>query len=272
MKWRAGVWQMKRVILVAILSLFLAPAAFSDVTINQSNTFKVGMGMGGDLSGPTYLKGNKMRTDVVMGGKTRTTIFDVDAQKMYIFDSGKKEADVWDMAAFSEELSKNIDLSGIQASINPNGQTKEIDGHHAVGYDVLISLESAMNGNKSMMMTVTLQGPIWIVKDVPGAAEYCRFYKTAAEKGWIFSDPRAAKSQPGQAKAIAEMYRKIAAIGGIAYEIDMQIKLSGTGPMAGIFARMGNMSMTSHIVSTENGALADTLFLPPADYKLNQKK
>jgi hypothetical protein len=257
--------------LVALLSLPLSPAAYSDVTITQSNSVK-GMGMTGDMSGPTYLKGNKMRTDVVIGGKTRTTIFDVDAQKMYIFDSGKKEADVWDMAAFSEELAKNIDLSDFKASITPNGQTKEIDGHHAMGYDVLISLESTMNGNKSMMMTVTLEGPIWIVKGVPGAAEYCRFYRTAANKGWIFSDPRAAKSQPGQAKAIAEMYRKIAEIGGIAYEVDLQIKLSGTGPMAVIFAKMGNMSMTSHVISTVDGALADTLFAPPADYKLNQKK
>jgi hypothetical protein len=207
-----------------------------------------------------------------MGGKTRTTIFDVDAQKMYIFDSGKKEADVWDMAAFSEELAKNIDLSDMQASITPNGQTKEIDGHHAIGYDVMISLESAMNGNKSMMMTVTVQGPIWIVKGVPGAAEYSHFYKTAAEKGWIFSDPRAAKSQPGQAKAIAEMYKKIADIGGIGYESDLQIKVSGTGPMAGLMARLGNMSMTTVITSAKEGALDDALFAPPADYKLNMKK
>lgn len=262
---------MKRVVLVALLLLPLAPAAYSDVTITQNDSGK-GLGISGDTSGTTYLKGNKMRTDVVMGGKTRTTIFDVDAQKMYIFDSGKKEADVWDMAAFSEELAKDIDLSGLQASITPNGQTKEIDGHHAIGYDVMISLESAMNGNKSMMMTVTVQGPIWIVKDVPGAAEYCRFYKTAAEKGWIFSDPRAAKSQPGQAKALAEMYKKVAEIGGIGYESDLQIKVSGSGPMAGLFAKMGNMSMTSQLTSAKEGALDDSLFAPPADYKLNMKK
>lgn len=262
---------MKRVVLAALLLLPLAPAAYSDVTITQTDSGK-GLGMSGDMSGTTYLKGNRMRTDVVMGGKTRTTIFDVDAQKMYIFDSGKKEADVWDMAAFSEELAKNIDLSDMKASITPNGQTKEIDGHHAVGYDVMISLESAMNGNKSMMMTVTVQGPIWIVKDVPGAAEYSHFYKTAAEKGWIFSDPRAAKSQPGQAKAIAEMYKKIAEIGGIGYESDLQIKVSGTGPMAGLLARLGNMTMTTVITSAKQGALDDSLFAPPADYKLNPKK
>ena len=37
-----------------------------------------------------------------MGDKTQTTIFDLDAQKMYMFESGKKEADVWDMGAFAQ--------------------------------------------------------------------------------------------------------------------------------------------------------------------------
>jgi len=262
---------MKRVLLVTLLSLTFSAAAYSDVTLKQTTSGK-GMGMGGDMAGTTYLKGNKMRTDVVMGGKTRTTIFDVDAQKMYIFESDKKEADVWDMAAFSAELSKTVDVSNMQASITPNGQTKEISGHHATGYDILISVQSAMGGNTSMMMTVTLQGPIWMVKDAPGAAEYSRFYKTAAEKGWIFSDPRSARAQPGEAKALAEMYRKVADIGGIAYESDLQIKISGTGPMAGLLAKMGNMTMTTQITSAEDSPLADTLFAPPADYKLNPKK
>ena len=35
-----------------------------------------------------------MRTDTVMGDTTRTMIFDIDAQRMYRFDSKKKEADV----------------------------------------------------------------------------------------------------------------------------------------------------------------------------------
>ena len=67
-----------------------------------------------------------------------------------------------------------------------------------------------MGGNKDMTMMVTLAGPVWIVKDAPGTADYTAFYKAAVEKGWIFSDPRAAKGQPGQAKAMAEMYRQLA--------------------------------------------------------------
>ena len=48
--------------------------------------------MRGKTSGTTYIKAARMRTDVVDGDKTLTTIFDLDAQKMYSFDSKKKEA------------------------------------------------------------------------------------------------------------------------------------------------------------------------------------
>jgi hypothetical protein len=230
------------------------------------------MGISGNASGATYIKGNKMRSDVAMGDKTQTMIFDVDNQKLYIFDSKKKEADVWDMAAFGAQISNAVDPSGMKASLKPNGQTRQIAGHSASGYDMEISMQSAMGGSKDMSMTVTLSGPVWIVKNAPGSADYARFYKAAVEKGWIFSDPRGAKAQPGQAKAMAEMYRQMADIGGIPYATDVQIKMSGSGPMAGILSRIGNVTMTTTVDAVDVAPLDDSLFAPPAGYKLNQKK
>jgi hypothetical protein len=121
-------------------------------------------------------------------------------------------------------------------------------------------------------MTMTLSGPTWIVKGAPGSADFSSFYKNAVEKGWIFSDPRAAKGQPGQAKALAEMYKQLAETGGIAYETEAQMKMSGSGPMAGIFAKMGNLTMTTVTTDVTTGPLADDLFAPPAGYKLSNKK
>lgn len=262
---------MRRTLLAVLLSLGLALSAHADVTIKQTTSGK-GFGGSGKATGTTYIKGHKMRSDLVLGDKTQTTIFDVDAQKMYIFDSKKKEADVWDMAAFSQEMAKSVDVSSTNASLKPNGQTKQIGGRAAAGYEMEISMRSAMAGSKDMNMTVTLQGPVWIVKNAPGSADYSRFYKAAVEKGWIFSDPRAAKGQPGQAKAMAEMYKRISEIGGIAYETDMQIKMSGSGPMGGLFAKLGNMSYVTIVDAVETGALSDALFAPPAGYKLNPKE
>ena len=71
---------------------------------------------------------------------------------------------------------------------------------------------------------------------------------------------------------MAEMYRKFAEIGGVPYETEMNIKMGGEGPMAGMLARMGNMTMTSTTQSVDPTALPDTLFAPPADYKLKPQK
>jgi hypothetical protein len=40
----------------------------------------------------------------------------------------------------------------------------------------------------------------------------------------------------------------------------------------GLLARMGNMTAETTLESVETGVLADTLFSPPADYKLSPKK
>lgn len=267
---------MKRALIAVLLSLAVALPAWADVTIKMTTGGK-GMGMAGKTTGTTYIKGNKMRSDLRLGDKTQTTIFDLDAQKMYVFESGKKEADVWDMAAFAKQIGTTAETSDVKASIKPNGETKQFGKYTANGYDMEISVPAAMGGNNDMAMMVTLSGPVWIVKDAPGADEYTQFYKTAAEKGWIFSDPRAAKGQPGHAKAMAEMYRQFAEIGGIAYESDIQIKMSmeggsGGGFMAGMLAKMGNMSAQTQVESVETGPLSDDLFAPPAGYKLNTRK
>jgi len=261
---------MKLLCAVSFLAIALAAPAFADATIKQTTTGK-GLGMSGSMPGTTFIKGNRMRVDAVIGDKTQTSIYDLDAQKMYVFDSKKKEADVWDMAAFAEEISKSVDVSSTKAALKPNGQSKAVGGKSAAGYDLEVSMQAAFGGSKDMSVTVTLAGPVWIVRE-PAAADYAKFYKAAVEKGWIFSDPRAAKAQPGQAKAMAEMYDQMAKIGGIPYETNVDIKMSGSGPMAALLSRMGNINMTTTVESVNAGSLADDLFAPPAGYKLNPKK
>jgi hypothetical protein len=262
---------MKRTIMAAVLAAGLAVPAHADVTLKQTAAGK-GLGMSGTTNTTTYIKGSRMRTDTVLGDKTQSIIFDLDAQKMYMFESKKKEADVYEMAAFSKEIGVSVDSANMKVSMKANGQTKQIAEKSADGYDLEISVPATMAGNKNMPMTITMTGPIWIVKGAPGTADYTGFYKAAVEKGWIFSDPRVAKAQPGQAKAMAEMYNQLAAAGGIAYESDMQMKMSGDGPLAALFAKMGNVAFKSTVTSVETGALADDLFAPPAGYKLNTKK
>lgn len=253
--------------LTAVLAFVMWVPAHADVTIKSTGTGK-GLGMSGTTTSTTYIKGLKMRIDSVAGKKSSTTIFDVENQKMYVLDSKRMEADVWDMGTFSQELSKAVSVEGMRTSINPNGQTKSIAGQNAEGYDMEIVVPATVGGADGIPMTMVLSGVTWIVKGAPGTAEYAAFYKGAAEKGWIFSDPRAAKGSPGQAKAMAEMYTAFAKLGGVPYESQMDIKAQGEGMMGGLMARIGGMSTTSTTESIETAALAGDLFLPPADYKL----
>ncbi len=262
---------MKSAIVVMGVTLALAVPLLGDVTIKQTTTGK-GMGVAAAGVTTTYIKGMKMRTEVEARGTVMTTIFDVENQKMYIFDSKKKNADVWDMQAFSQEMAKSVQTGEIKTSVKPNGEKKELAGKTAAGYDLETSVPATIGGEGGMAMTVTLRGPMWIVKGAPGTEDYMAFYKGAAEKGWIFSDPRAAKGSPGQAKATAEMYRLLASTGGVPYETEMTISIAGEGPMASVMARMGGMSMTSTVQSVDTTALDDALFAPPAGYKLVPKK
>ncbi len=260
---------MTRLILSALLVLGLAAPAIADVTIKATGSGK-GMGMSADMTTITYIKGNKMRTDTVMGDTTRTMIFDVDNQRLYSFDSKKKEADAWDMQAFGAGITKAVDTGGITSSIKANGKSKQLLGKSASGYDMEVSVPATIGGG--MKMTITMSGPIWIVKGAPGTADYLNFYKGAVAKGWIFSDPRGAKGQPGQARAMAEMYNQLVATGGIPYEMETNMKMGGDGPMAGMMAKMGSMSSTQTVTAVDTGALAADLFAPPAGYKIKEQK
>jgi hypothetical protein len=97
------------------------------------------------------------------------------------------------------------------------------------------------------------------------------FQKSAADKGF-FSDPRAAAAQPGQARAMGEMYRQLAATGGIPYEMEMNVKMSGEGPMAAAFEKMGNITIVTTVTSVETGALAADMFAAPAGYTMKGPK
>jgi hypothetical protein len=176
------------------------------------------------------------------------------------------------MQKLSADVSKSVQIDDMKASITPNGKTKEIAGKSASGYDMEVLLPASIGGDGGMKMTVNLTGPVWIVKGAPGTQEYMEFYKNAVEKGWFFNDPRQAKAQPGQAKAMAEMQRQMAATGGIPYEQEMNIKMTGDGPIAGMMAKMGNLSSTTTVTAVETTALAADLFAAPAGYKLKEQK
>jgi hypothetical protein len=89
-----------------------------------------------------------MRTDTEDGKRTTIVIFDLDEQKMYMLDSRRKQADVWNLQDFADDMSAGVDLSGIQSSITPNGLTREIAGLATTGYDMEIIVPAEINAGE----------------------------------------------------------------------------------------------------------------------------
>ena len=162
----------------ACFAFALAFAAHADVTLKSTATGK-GFGISGSTTSTTYIKGLKMRTDTTAGKKQLSTIFDVDAQKMYVLDVEDKKAKVWDMAAFATELSSHVAPEGMQASLKANGQTKTVSGQNTEGYDIAIVVPTTVGG---MEMTMHLTGTTWIAKGVPGSADYAAVHGLPAQR------------------------------------------------------------------------------------------
>lgn len=251
-----------RTALFLIAALAAAPAS-AQVTLTQKTS---GTGMGQNMSGDSvqYIKGAKMRTDQTMGGKKTSVIIDADAQQMILLDHGKREATVTDMRKIAQDLAK-IEASDVTATITPTSQTRQIAGATCTVHDMDIRVPAKIGAGGDDLL-VTMKGPVCLVKGGPGAADYQAFYKAAAEKGLFFTDPRAAKAQPGQAKGMTEMYRRMAAA-GVPYATEFAFKFEGSGMMASMMNKMGAMTMKSEVTSVSGAAIDDAIFAVPAGYK-----
>jgi Domain of unknown function (DUF4412) len=251
---------------IALLCLALAAPATADVTTKHKSG---GKGMGGMMSGEMtqYVKGLKMRTDQHLAGRETTTIIDVAAKQMIVLNHDKKEADVFDMSKMSENLAK-IPVSDIKASMTPTGQTRQIAGATCSVYDVKITAPMAMGADASL--TLVMSGPHCLVKNGPGQPDYKALYRAVAESGFFVGDPRQAKAQPSQAKAMTEMYSKMAEL-GMPYAAEMNIAFEGSGPMAAMMNKMGGNSITNEVTAVSTAPIADAMFEVPAGYKVNKK-
>jgi hypothetical protein len=258
---------MIRTLCTTVVVGLLATPVMADVTVTSQVA-----GKGGESQSITYIKGLKMRSDSSMLGTPTTTIIDIETQKFISINHKKKEVTVYDMAQFRQELDKNMKAGQADASLKPNGQKKDIAGRACVGYDMSMALPMAM-GQGGPEMTMVMGGPVFIAKGAPGSADYARFHNAAAEKGFIMSDPRAAKANPGQTRGMTQLYKAMGDTGGIPYYMEINVKIEGGGPMAGMMNKVvGGAAFTQTVTAVSTDAVPDDKFAPPADYKVKDSK
>jgi hypothetical protein len=253
---------MLRAASVLSITLALTGTAHADVTLKQKTGGK--MAMGGAAAGETtqYIKGMRMRVDEGMTGTPTSQIVDLTAQQLIVLNPKRREADVYDMKKLTDQIAK-IAGSDVQARLTPTTQTRQIAGATCTVHNMHVSVPTEMGGEK---INLVISGPVCLSKDAPGRNDFAALYKSAA----FFGDPRTAAAQPGHARGLAMLYRQMADR-GVPLAQEMNVRFEGSGPMAGMMAKVGGSSMTVEVVSISVEPVPDTLFEIPADYKINKR-
>jgi hypothetical protein len=250
----------------ALACLAAAPAA-ADVTITSASS---GKAMMVDLGGTsvTRIKGNKMRIDHQKDGKETSVILDIDGQRMIALDSGKKEAEVTSLAKLQETMTK-VAGGEVKASITPTGEKKTIAGMGCTVHQLQVEVPFDMSGRGEMPATLQMTGPACLSKEAPGYADYVRLYTTAAEKGFIFANPRQAQGPAAATqRGMASMQRKLAEA-GVSLEQNVTVKMTGEGPIA-MMGKMFNVTAAHTVQKIDNADLPADVFEVPAGYKVKQ--
>jgi hypothetical protein len=241
--------------------------ARADLTLKGTGT---GSGLGMSTQGETavYIKGGRMRSDWSKNGKILSTILDLDHEKMITIDHAKKKAEVFDLSEIAAHL-KAIPDGDMKVEIQPTGKTKTILGRSCQEFQILVV--SPYQDKSGMSVDTVISGPAWIAKESPGSSDYRSFYLKAAAKGLFFSDPAAAKAQPGRAKGMTTLYKELAKT-GVPYISDIQVNFKGEGMMASMMAKIGAVKSTNSVKEVSTKPLSDQVFEVPAGFKTKIKQ
>jgi hypothetical protein len=244
---------------IAVTIDLIAAPAFADVTITSVVSGKGTAIKDASTQSVSYIKGGKMRTE--MG--ELVSILDADARQMIVINAKKKEAEIIDITKIAADMQKNI-AGEPKVALTPTGETRTLLDRSCAEYTVSIAVPMKM-GSSEMLMTMT--GPLWVAKGAPGSADYSAFYKKAAENGLFFGNPQLARAQGAQLKSQTEMYRAIANLGGIPYQIDAEMRFEGGGMMGGMMNKLGGMTMVTTVTAVSTDPIAADMFTVPAGYK-----
>jgi hypothetical protein len=258
---------MKRILMFAAVTapLVIPSPALADVTITSQITGKAGTG-----ESVMYVKGVKMRSESTRGTARTASIFDIENQKFISINHTKKEAVVIPIAQVREKFAKAMPGAKPEAALTPTGESKQIAGRQCTGYMSRVSTPLPIG--KDTSTTMVMSGRVFIAKGAPGTEDYLRFYKDAAERGFLLSDPRQPKGTAGPGQGMANLYMAIVEAGGIPYSMELSMTLEGTNPMVAMMKKsMTGVMLSTVVTKVETGEIPAGAFDIPAGYAITTK-
>lgn len=261
----------QHLVLSAVLATSAATAV-ADVTIVSQTAGKASF-INIGTEGTTQIKGLRQRNESVVRGKMLASIIDVEGRRFINIDDKKRSAVITPLDSVAEAL-QGAGVGTMQATLTKTSETKSVASYPCTIYKLDVTMPFSPAGpGKGMDMTLMMSGTACLSTAVPGLADYRAFYKAAAESGFVFGDPRAAKSPTGaaQAKAYAELTRRMAEA-GVALESHITITATGDGPLASLMAKVATSDIQSTVTSVTVGEVPADRFDVPAGYKVKEDR
>jgi hypothetical protein len=276
---------MKRWSATLLVFAVCSAVVHADVTIVQKTTIEGGVAAamgGGQMPSPTMtsrIKGGKGRVDLDMGNAVpanMSTITDTTAKQVILLDHNQKTARVSNGVPPAGANPGAPPPVALDATVNPTGRSQTIDGLKCDEYAFTSSVRMSDAGGAQVPpetaaamqgLTLMMKGSVWIAKDAPGAAEY-RAYQKAMASADLASAAMGATgvNMPGMDK-LAKVMMGVDGVPVLA-EMTMAVE-GGTGQMADMMKQMmGDMKVTTKVLSVKTDAIADDVFKVPEGYQV----
>ncbi|MBS1856222.1 MAG: DUF4412 domain-containing protein [Acidobacteria bacterium] len=207
-----------KTIRVSLLALACAFAAHADFSYTTTRKGGPGGAAAGDTTSKYFLKGQKMMIQSAMS----TTIMDFDAQTITTINPGSRTYKVTKFSDLGQTM-QNAKVDA-QVEVKETGQKKNVNGYNASEVVMTIAVDSPQAGPAGMKMGMEMD--MWLSSDPPGTGELRAFYQRNMGKfPWqaMFSGGGNASMQ----KAMADMQRKMAELGGVPVLQVMKMKSMG---------------------------------------------
>jgi len=244
----------------------LARPASADITIKEAISKKAGAEKV-QAERTIFVKGLSMRVDARRGDDRESTIYDAAAGRIIVLNPGKRRAEIHDAAEVSSGVERKLPSDRVSSELTPTGQSKELLGVPCEEYTFVVT---APIGATSEVL-FSLRGTVWIARQSPGAEEYVSFGRAAEKARFVFGDFESTRAVLALVRGQTELYRRIAAMGGVPYAIDLAFKFDGTGMAIAIANSMASGTTYTAATAVDSKTLADDLFTIPPGWTTTTK-
>jgi hypothetical protein len=240
---------------------------WADVTIKEVISRKAGS-QNAKTERTTVVKGLAMWVEARRGNDRQTTVYDAATGRITVMNAGKRRAEIYEAPVVAAAVERKLPSERVTAELAATGRSQEMLGVMCNEYTFVIM---APIGPTSQVL-FSLRGSAWIAQDGPGRDEYMAFARAAEKAKFVFGDFESTRAVLALVRGQTELYRRIAALGGMPYAIDLAFKFEGTGAAISLVNKMASGTFFTASTAIGTDPISEEVFAVPAGWKTITKQ